>query len=202
VTPSVVLFDLGGVLVELDATEMAALAGLDREAFARRWLRCPWVRDYERGRIPTEAFAQGIAAAWPFRDGPSGFLEAFARWPQGLFPGTETLVADLRRRVRVACLSNTNPLHWARQGPEWGLDRLADARFLSFEIGHVKPDEAAFRHVLDALAVPPGEVLFHDDSPPNVAAARALGIDAETVRGLPEAATALRRRGLLGGSLP
>ena len=56
-----------------------------------------------------------------------------------------------------------------------------DHLFLSFETGHMKPDNRAFRHVIDQLSRPPEQILFFDDNPHNVEAARNAGMHAETV---------------------
>lgn len=54
-----------------------------------------------------------------------------------------------------------------------------DEAFYSFEVGAAKPDPAFFRIALDRLGVPASEVLFIDDQPRNVAAARSVGLHAE-----------------------
>ena len=100
-----------------------------------------------------------------------------------------------RGRYRVACLSNSNELHWKTFGP-WLAPHL-DARFVSFELGLAKPDPAIFRAALSALGAEPGEVLFFDDAEPNVAAAAGVGLDAELVRGASQLRERLARLGLL-----
>ena len=49
--PKLVLFDLGGVLIELrGVATMAELSGIDDEGeLWRRWLQCRWVRIFESG---------------------------------------------------------------------------------------------------------------------------------------------------------
>lgn len=42
--------------------------------------------------------------------------------------------------------------------------------------GDLKPAPAAFRHAIDALGIPPAEIVFVDDQPVNVAGARAVGL--------------------------
>ena len=90
----VVLFDLGGVVVELGGVEeLGALVGETcEEEIWRRWLECPWVRRFERGQCSTDAFARGMVETWSLPIGPDQFLEAFQRWPRGLFPGAEELL--------------------------------------------------------------------------------------------------------------
>jgi glucose-1-phosphatase len=196
VPPSLICFDLGGVIVDLGGvTSLAKLGRIDPAEFLRRWLVDPFVRDFERGAIDVDAFASGIVAAWPFPASREEFLEVFSQWPRGLFEGAEDLLVALRGRARLACLSNTNAIHWARQGPEWGLDRLFDVRLLSFETGRVKPDLDTYEHARTTFAVPAREILFLDDNMINVIGARDAGWQAEHVRGLPEVRAALARHG-------
>ena len=51
-------------------------------------------------------------------------------------------------------------------------------RFFSCDLRAVKPEPAAYRVVLARLGARPGEVVFFDDRPANVAAAAEMGIDA------------------------
>ncbi|MBK8460936.1 MAG: HAD-IA family hydrolase [Micropruina sp.] len=50
-----------------------------------------------------------------------------------------------------------------------------DHWFVSAELGLTKPDPAIYHLVTDTLALPPQQIAFIDDRPPNVEAALALG---------------------------
>lgn len=196
----VVLFDLGGVLIELgglpELDEFSG-GGASEEALWKRWLTCPWVRRFERGLCGAEEFSRGMVETWSMSVGPEAFLEAFTAWPRGLLPGARELVHATRDRARVGCLSNTNALHAERQGREFGIDDLFHERFLSHEMGLVKPDREAFDHVVARLGCPADRVLFLDDNAPNVDGARAAGLRSELARGVPEARSVLADLGLL-----
>ena len=195
----VVVFDLGGVLVELGG--VAALGRLigqpDHEEVWRLWLTCPWVRRYERGQCTRAEFGEGMVATYGLTLSPDEFLEAFRAWPLGLFEGAAELVVALAPRARTACFSNTNELHWGHQRDAWRLGTLFDHTFVSHELGLVKPDAEAFEHVVEALGCRADEVLFLDDNQLNVDGARAVGLDAHRTVGLDAARTLLRERGLL-----
>jgi putative hydrolase of the HAD superfamily len=62
--------------------------------------------------------------------------------------------------------------------------------------GHLKPGREAYEHALEALGVPASDVYFFDDLAPNVEAARAAGINAFQVSGVPALAARLREEGL------
>jgi putative hydrolase of the HAD superfamily len=53
---------------------------------------------------------------------------------------------------------------------------MFQVRGFSCRIGHAKPDPAAFRWCLDALAVPANQVVFVDDRGENIRAAQTIGI--------------------------
>ena len=195
----VVLFDLGGVLVELGGVrDFGDMIGEpdDAQVWAR-WLGCPWVRDYERGRCSTEEFAAGMVQSYKLEVTPDAFIERFRVWPRGLFAGAYELVEALSRRTSVACLSNSNPLHWEHQCDAFQLGRLFPKRFLSHELDMIKPDRDIYEHVVRELNCAPSSVCFLDDNQINVDAARELGVDAHRVTGLEQARELIVRRGLL-----
>jgi putative hydrolase of the HAD superfamily len=193
------LFDLGGVLVELGGMgDITAFANeTDEDEIWRRWLGCPWVRRFERGECDPESFAQGMVESWSMPVDPPTFLEAFAAWPRGMLPGASELERAARSRTRVACLSNTNAIHTERHWQTFGIPELFEGLFLSHEMGHVKPDRAAFEHVVDALGCAPDRILFLDDNQINVEGARAIGLRAERAVGVEAARAVLAESGLL-----
>lgn len=194
----VLLFDLGGVLVDFAGfDELARLVpgNLDRTAIRRRWITSPTVQRFERGEIPADAFARGVLLELELELSSDAFVEAFASWARGLVPGADALLRRLRPGRRLACLSNSNRLHTPlhRQSVEPFLDRL----YFSDEIGMVKPEPRIFRHVIADLAVAPSSIVFFDDTEVNVVAARAAGMTAFEVDGL----AALEERLLKLGAL-
>jgi len=112
-TIDAVLFDLGGVLIELGGVRaMMELADIDTDdELWQRWLSCRWVRTFERGRCSANDFAAGVISDWALSVTPDAFLDAFRNWPIGPLPGAEALVRQVGQTVPVGCLSNTNTLH-------------------------------------------------------------------------------------------
>ena len=74
-----VLFDLGGVLVELGGVDyFGQLIGERDEAeIWRRWLTSHWVRSFERGRCTRKEFARGMVKENTLDITPETFLEVF-----------------------------------------------------------------------------------------------------------------------------
>jgi HAD superfamily hydrolase (TIGR01509 family) len=195
----VVLFDLGGVLVELGGVDrFGGLIGeADENEIWRVWLTSYWVRRFERGHCTREDFAGGMVVEHDLEVAADDFLEQFLNWPQGLIPGALDLIADLAAHVRPACLSNTNELHWHEQIDAHLVQAMFETRFLSHEIGLVKPDREIFEHVVEGLGCDPGEVLFLDDNQLNVDGARSVGLDAHRVAGVEDSRCVLANHGLL-----
>ena len=179
-----ILFDLGGVLIELAgvARMLEWCPGIETtDELWRRWLHSPAVRRYEVGATTGEAFADEIVREFDLPVTPAAFLAAFEYWPRSLYPGATELLLRLAPRYRLASVSNTNPLHWARFCREWSLDALFHDNFPSHRVGRLKPDTDYFAHVVEALDIPPERIVFVDDNRINVAAAQAFGLVARHV---------------------
>lgn len=194
----VVLFDLGGVVVELGGVgALQELAGMvSSDAVWHRWLSSPWVREFERGGCSPAEFAVGVVSEWEIDITPDRFLEIFLRWPIGPFPGAPELLDEVRASVPIGCLSNTNTLHWEYQFSHWPVLQTFDFAFLSFQLGLVKPDAAIFEAVARQLPADPDRVLYLDDIAVNAEAARSFGFRSEQVRGVEEARGVLAALGL------
>jgi len=194
-----VLFDLGGVLIELGG--VASLQELSEavsdEAMWYRWLTSPWVRRFEKGECSESEFSTGFVEEWQLDMSPQRFLDIFRCWPIGPFPGTAELLVEVQQSVPIGCLSNTNPMHWAYQTSRWPMLSLFDFRFLSFELGLVKPDVAIFQAVADQLPCGRDRVLYFDDVALNAEAARSFGFRSEHARGIDEVRAVLLGVGLL-----
>jgi len=206
VTPSngtqidLVLFDLGGVLIDFGGVgAMRDLSGIDSDdELWRRWLSCPWVRSLERGHCTPIEFSVGMVEEWQLHVDPADFLSGFAQWLGGPMEGAEALVAEVKERRPVGCLSNTNRVHWDGHFGRWPLLDALDYCFLSFELGMVKPDADIFERVAELLPVPRERVVFLDDNLINIEAAREAGFQGDHVRGVLEARRALIDRKVLG----
>ncbi len=190
-----VVFDMGGVLVELGPlSEILGDDPLPVEHFWSRWLASPTVRDYEMGGCTVEEFGERLVAELGLSFDGTELVERFAAWPKGLFDGAVQMIDDLRADSSppvVAVLSNTNGLHWEGQVDAATVSGLFDRRYLSFELGLAKPDADIFEHVIADLGLEPGHIVFLDDNQPNVDAARSVGIDAHLTRGVAQARAVL-----------
>ena len=181
----VLLLDLGGVLADLGDPVNAMGLEMTLPAFWKTWTSSAIVRAFETGQMNEAEFLDQIPVELGY-SGTAAFTQQFNAWQLKLFPGVEDMVREAALRYRVALLSNTNDIHW-RQVNE-GNNMFADFEhvFLSFETGHFKPSPAAFEQVMAHFKCSAGEIVFLDDSEPNIVAANALGIDARQVVGVTE----------------
>jgi putative hydrolase of the HAD superfamily len=198
--PSLLLFDLGGVLV--DYTGQVAIQAILSEPFTRELLHEKWAAtevalQFELGLVEPEVFAEAFAAQWPLTCSASEFLAHFESWTAGLMPGASELLDQLRPRYRLAALSNSNATHWRRNNEILGVSGLFERAFSSHELGMRKPNPAIYEHTLRELAVQPHETVFFDDLAENVEAARGVGMAAHQVRGVEELRACLSGLGLL-----
>jgi HAD superfamily hydrolase (TIGR01509 family) len=195
----VVLFDLGGVLVEFrgPATLLRWLGGrLAPEQIWPLWLGSPVVREFEGGFVEPHVFADRLIADLGLPVDRGEFLDDFARWPSALYAGALELIDRIPRSYVRATLSNTNVLHWPRITEELKLGAVFDSHFPSHLTGKLKPDPEVFAHVAQKLACEPSAILFLDDQPLNVEAARAAGLRAVQASGVAEAESALVAAGV------
>ena len=196
----VVLFDVGGVLVELTGvTELIAWTGakLDAAALWRWWLSSDDVRAFETGASEANDFADAVVHQLGLPISRETFIEKFTLWPRRVFPGARELLGELSQNHRLATLSNTNSLHWPRITQEMALSEPFTAHFPSHLTGHIKPDSAAFEQAGEYLQSPLENILFLDDNQINVDAARSTGMAAHRVEGPVQAREVLTSLDLL-----
>jgi len=200
----VVLFDLGGVLVELTGVPVIIEwmeGSLTPSDLWHRWLTSPSVRRFETGRSSPEAFADAMVAEFSLPVAPGEFLHEYDIWVKGLYPGAVHLLQSLKPAYRLGILSNTNEIHWPRMRGEMGLGAHFDVCFVSYQMGLLKPDREVFQHVVEALDTAPGRILFLDDNQLNVDGALGVGLAARCVQGVCGAESALLELGLLPAPL-
>ena len=181
-----IVFDLGGVLVDLDFK--AAINGLQKAGFAnvkeqlQSFDREGIFQKFELGEMTAEEFRTAI------RENSTVTLtdeEIDALWNAMLLeiPREKLeLILDLRGKYMVYLLSNTNSIHWdyvcknAFNYRGFRVNDYFEETFLSYEMHLAKPDKAIFEKVLEEANLLPEETLFIDDSEANCKAASELGI--------------------------
>jgi putative hydrolase of the HAD superfamily len=101
--------------------------------------------------------------------------EEFWRWYVGtLDRAMFDWFAGLRPAYLTGILSNSAPEARERERC-WGFEQVTDDIVYSHEVGLLKPDPRVFELTATRLGVQPGEIVFVDDGPGHVEAARAAG---------------------------
>ncbi|MBE6274639.1 MAG: HAD family phosphatase [Bacteroides sp.] len=183
-----IVFDLGGVLIDLDFK--SAINGLQKAGFTnvkeqlQAFDREGIFQKFELGEISADEFRASI------RENSNVSLtdeEVDSLWNLMLLeiPREKLeLILDLRSKYMVYLLSNTNSIHWdyvcknAFNYRGFRMDDYFEETFLSFEMHMAKPDKAIFEKMLQDANLLPEETLFIDDSEANCKAAEEVGIHA------------------------
>lgn len=188
-----VLFDLDGVIRHFDHDpDLEARHGLEVGAISRAAFRSPVIEDVTTGRI--------TRAEWLRRVGEQiGAARAVEEWGRTGFRVDRDLTAmadELRARGLITAILTNGTDTIAAEVANCGLDQHFSPIFNSAEIGFAKPDPRAFRHVLDALALPADQVFFTDDSPSKLVGAASLGMHAHAFTDVTALRASLRDSGV------
>ena len=182
-----VVFDIGGVLVDLHSDE------------ARRELIDKYgLRSHSFDRLSRSSFASHPRSitelAMVGKAGTSEYLRAFMQECsikdlEGIRanrlsvvgcerPNVFKIVKQLRQAGLMCCIfTNTIALHWEKLSSKREYPSLGtfDHVFASHLIACAKPEETAFSFVANSLKIRMRECLLIDDSPLNVNRAKAVG---------------------------
>jgi len=198
---SIVVFDLGKVLVDFDYSIAARkIAARSRKSLAETKVlieQSQFIVDYETGRLTRRGFFEQVQAVTGFQ----GTLEEFGGFFADIFfemTAMTALHAALRRRgLPTYIFSNTNDLaveHIRRNFPFFA---HFDGYIFSYEVGVMKPDDGIY-DALEKLAGRRGaEILYIDDRPDNVAAGRAHGWQTILQETPEKTRAAMEHRGLI-----
>jgi len=183
----VLLFDLGGMLVEFSGVQGLAVllqGRLSESEVLEKMSHYLPTEQFGLGKLSRDEFGNRFVKDWNLELSPEDFLREFQSWSKCLYPGAVELLTLLRPRFRLAALSNSNELHWERNTNDLGVNSLFEVAISSHQVGLYKPDLQIFRIALDRLGVSPEQVMYFDDVPAYVTAASALGIRAFPVEGV------------------
>jgi HAD superfamily hydrolase (TIGR01509 family) len=176
---SIVVFDLGKVLVDFDysiaARKIAAQSRISLAEIQVLIAQSRFIVDYETGRVTRREFYDRVREATGF----GGTLAEFGEFFADIFtemPAMTALHAELRGRgIPTYIFSNTNDLaveHVRRNFPFFA---NFDGYIFSYEVGSMKPDGKIYE-ALEQLAGRRGaDIIYLDDRTDNVAGGAAHG---------------------------
>ena len=181
-----ILFDLGGVLIDIDyqATEKAfgQLGTIDFQEKYTQFQQNQLFDLFETGQISAQHFINKLLATTRKGTSPNEVVHAWNAMILSFPQKKVQLLLELAQKQRIALLSNTNELNMVEVKREWSkasqvsFDSLFEQVFLSHEIKQRKPHPETFIWVCEQLGVTPTKVLFIDDSPQHIAGAQKAGL--------------------------
>ena len=182
------IFDMGGVLVDLDIEdcknafkEYLGYYNIDNiiDACHQKGI----YGDLEEGTLSAEGFREAVLAD----SRPGSLAEDVDRAMWHILVGIEPYKADMLRKLagsyELYLLSNNNPIclpHARSIFKEAGipLEDIFKKCYYSFEMKALKPSEAFYKAVIEDVGMSGEEMLFIDDSRRNVEGAIAAGLPA------------------------
>jgi 2-haloacid dehalogenase len=178
---NIVVFDLGGVLIDWDPRHLYRKLFAGDEAAMEHFLATVCTHEWNRCQDAGRSFAEGarlLKAEHPDRaDLIDAYCARFDEMIAGPIAGSVEILAELRDRdLPLYGLTN-----WSAETYPPALERFA---FLSWfrgilvsgEVGVIKPDPRIFALLIERFAIDPHRAVYIDDVETNVIAARPFGI--------------------------
>jgi putative hydrolase of the HAD superfamily len=193
VTIRAVAFDIGGVLERVDDSPVTLirkwrqLLGMSEAEFDAAMARVDPDDLIRTGGLTEAEFSQRYADVLQLSPAQAHeFMTDLWNWYCGeLDVELIAFAASLRPRVATAILSNSADGARREELARYSFDEIFDLIIYSHEVGLAKPDPAIFTLTCARLSVAPDELIFVDDVPGHVEAARRLGIHAIVHTGTP-----------------
>lgn len=171
---NVLILDLGGVVFDIETSQF------------ENWIRSKttertpsdlkekvdaWYLDYERGDFDRQGYFQRLRdeAFLEFED--KDFIEAWCSIWKGDVEGMAELMEEVKSRMPLYALSNSNDIHTEVCFPTKPQLDLFEKMFLSHVLKMSKPDVAIFQYVQEDLGLKPENIFYFDDRVDNVEAA-------------------------------
>lgn len=200
VTITAVTFDLGDVLVKVDKLRfcrgLAALLNRRPQAVHAEVIDSRLEQDFDTGRISSRDFYRRVMDHFRLDLPYARFCDL---WNEMFDPmaGMEEVVTRLAPRSPLYLLSNTNTLHFDYLKDRFSfILRHFQAFILSYQVGSRKPEPGIYQALIHRVGRPPEQILYFDDKPAFVEAARRHGLTARQFTSPQDAQRALEEHGL------
>jgi FMN phosphatase YigB (HAD superfamily) len=176
-----VILDLGGVLVSVDfmraCARLEAAGAAPAVAIRDAILGGREKIDFDIGRLSPQEFAARVCAAiglrLPYSEFTDIWCDIFAEQRE-----VTGLLDEIGKHADLVLLSNTDVLHFDYIRSHYGFLAKFGRLVLSYEVGHAKPERQIFERAIGLVATGT-RMIYFDDVPEFVSAARACGLPAE-----------------------
>lgn len=187
-TVKFLIFDLGGVLIDVDVSHTVAalsvLSGRTPQDITASYKKYPDFSAYERGELSDDEFRKFIKRAFSFEADDSLLDKAWNAMISDFPLSSFSLLEKLKSDYTLAVLSNTNQIHLdfingqfvQQKTKQHSLNEFFHKQYYSYQVRKRKPEPEIFLQVLEENDFDPAEMLFFDDRVENIEAAAALGI--------------------------
>lgn len=179
--PRVVIFDLGGVLVDWNPRYLYRRLFPDDPAGMERFLAevctTEWNQRQDAGRPWVEAIAELVARHPAQADLIRAYRERWQETLSGPIDGSVAILGEVRAAGhRILGLTNWSHETFPRARTLFPFFHWFEGIVVSGEEKLIKPDPRLYVRLLERYRVDPARAVFIDDSLKNVEAAAALGI--------------------------
>ncbi len=176
--PRLLLFDLGNVLVRFVPDQFPKSLGLDgRDARAQydQGMR-DLTNQYESGKFSTKEYFLLLRSFFGNRFDVGELEQAFLSVLTDPIPGMEELVRKATAQLPSVLVSNTNEYHFSTVLPRVPALKYLPKRYLSYQLGVIKPLPEFYQYIVRIEKVEPNEMLFIDDVEENLRSAELAGM--------------------------
>lgn len=182
-----VIFDLGGVILNIDIKKTAAaFTRLGQESFENLFNighAAGFFKEYECGLIDDSGFVNAIKDRFQQKVSDEQVIAAWNALLLDFPPSRIDFLKSIRSKYRLFLFSNTNALHWEAFNliyqntfKNGRLDELFEKAYYSHILKMRKPDPASYQVIIDENGLNPAETLFIDDALVNIEGAQKCGI--------------------------
>ena len=179
------LFDLGGVIIDLDQARciaaLTALGDTHAKEMLQLYAQQGEFMKLEEGAMSATEFLDYMRRRIGRKASDKEIIDAINEFLIGIPVERLQLLRQLRKRFKVFMLSNTNPIMFDTKITDFfmqeglSVSHYFDDIFLSYQLKASKPNAEIFEKVIEQAHIIHQETLFFDDSQKNLETATALG---------------------------
>lgn len=181
-----IIFDVGGVLIDLDkqrciesfeSAGLGCIAGMLDDCHQKGIFN-----QLESGAISESEFYSQCRTLSGRNVPDEEIKRCFLSFCVGIEQYKIDYIGELAKKYDLYLLSNNNPIvvgEYGKNFTRYGLplDGMFKGHFFSYEIGVTKPDPEIYRIALERIGLPAEEIIFIDDSETNLRTAETFGIE-------------------------